>query len=98
MPYLKLGLSKIYIPAVFLGAPNFGSIDLVGLPGSLRLGRILRVGDTEPGLLFFIRRPMGGDNEDVFFEGHPYITLAHFRAFYNTQRYYEKRGEKVIKS
>ena len=78
MPYLKLGLSKIYIPAVFLGAPNFGSIDLVGLPGSLRLGLILRVGDTEPGLLFFIRRPMGGDSEDVFFGGHPYITLGHF--------------------
>ena len=58
-------IPKLYIPAVFLGAPNFGSIDLVGLPGSLRLGRILRVG--EPGLLFFIRRPMGGDNEDVFF-------------------------------
>jgi hypothetical protein len=38
-------IPKIYIPAVFLGAPNFGSIDLVGLPGSLRLGRILRVGE-----------------------------------------------------
>ena len=36
-------LAQCVVPAVFRGAPNLGSIDLVGLP---MLARIFRVGEV----------------------------------------------------
>ena len=48
---------KPIIPAVFLGAPNLGSMVLVGLPF------IRRVGD--PWNSFFMRRSMVGEREEA---------------------------------
>ena len=50
------------------------------------LGRILRVG--EPGLLFFIRRPMGGDNEELFFGAIHILRYHTFRHFLLWERIY----------